>query len=293
MSNRGGKFVFVMDYGGQQAILKCDSNDYKPLPQNNYQSLSEITQGSSASFKQFERLVATRVRREVMNNSAQTDSQIVNIMWGPGYKEYLGSGVTQTRRWAAMEGLWSLLHQNEFILLQYLQDYEHLLTIHGSCGSFYLEEMAPPGHIYNSPLNNLLFWRSPSWEQRAKLALKLLDLVEYTETKFPEPLHLCDLTPSNLGVGRDGEVRAIDVDTSFLDTHMSRVLQYGLEPTHRRPQACQKHEDCSFDYCEGWCNLDTGSCTPYRINNNLQVSCSKWIYFNQSNGTYTRYSGMI
>ena len=159
-------------------------------------------------------------------------------------------------RASAINTIWSLTQQNEYNLLQYFRTNEHLPRVLGTCGHVYAVESAPPGLLDPS------LFTTTTWRERVHLVIGILDLVSSFEKDFKEPLHMCDIKGNNFGIGNDGRVKVIDVDTVFF---LGDLL-------NQFTGNCTRHEDCDFFDCQALCDVDTHHCKKKVLNNNLQVS---------------------
>ena len=161
-----------------------------------------------------------------------------------------------------MHSLWLALEEEEYITMKSLQFNHHIPQILGTCGPIYGMEYSPPGPILSFRMS-LLSSHKP-WEERAIIALGLLDLIESFADigHVHKQLHLCDIKGENFGIGRDGVIKAIDVDMAFVEHKLGDELGYS---------SCTQHKDCDFFDCWGWCDYKNNKCTRLRRNNNLQV----------------------
>lgn len=111
----------------------------------------------------------------------------------------------QGPRWRGqLASLWSLLQQEEFVLLSLLQDLSrHAPPVLGSCGHFYAVEYLAAG----SPHHTALFPLGGASRGLARaisdMALSFLDLVSHFDNDFSHRLHLCDVKPENFAIRRD------------------------------------------------------------------------------------------
>jgi len=190
----------------------------------------------------------------------ENGSKLLALMWPDSYKHFLdhrsGSRLYQV---IAMNTVWSLTQQSEYVQLQYFNKNKHLPQVLGTCGHFYAVEYAPSG------LLDPIFFdvtTSTNWRKRAHLALGVLDVLSSFEKDFPEPLYMCDIKGGQFGVARDGTVKVIDVDTVFLRSELEKQFD----------RTCTGHADCDFFDCQAWCDLTTQQCQKKILNNNLQVS---------------------
>ncbi|KAK3086001.1 hypothetical protein FSP39_011994 [Pinctada imbricata] len=209
-------------------------------------------------------MTRTIFRDRIQSHLKKTDlpSDLFSYLWSMDYYEFVNSKNNDvTAEVAALQSIWSLANQDEYLLIKLYQDLPYIPKLYGSCGGYYLLEFAPPGNI----LNQDFIRYSPSpWKERAKIALQLIELSQSVDKDFYEPLHICDVKGENFGVDTQNVIKLIDLDTIFFNKEMLGHLSSGI---------CSKHEDCDFFDCRGWCNITRNRCTRMRTNNNLQSIC--------------------
>ena len=258
MNYRGGKNVFKMKWMDEMIILKSKKpriDDYDlPL----YTSL----------LSDFTGMVAQSVSMNLpVAQKALTDAQIFSIMWMDDVEKYATRrtvGGEEEVLWqsSAMNSLWSLVQQDEYMILKFFQHFPHMPRIFGTCGHFYALEYMPPGPMLSAGILEMTRIFGHSWSDRAKLALKLLETIHAFDNDLTEVLHMCDMKGENFGISKAGKVVAIDVDMAVFDTKLVSDLSY---------PNCSIHDDCSFFDCQGWCDIPNQKCSGIRVNNNLQV----------------------
>lgn len=156
-----------------------------------------------------------------------------------------------------MDSVWSLIQQEEYLMLRMSQHLPYIPRLHGTCGYMYAVESAPPPQIFYSSVVK------GGWSARVKLALAILDVVRALDSDYHEPLHLCDVKPENFGISDvNNQVKLIDTDCIFRDSTIKQIF-------HNK--SCTSDEDCTFFDCKGWCKRTTYRCSNERVNTNLQV----------------------
>lgn len=176
-------------------------------------------------------------------------------------------------RIAAMQSLWYLINQDEYLFLQFFSVQNFLPKIYGTCGHLYAMEYAPTMTVLNPGLGEMFF--KSSWNERALIAVQILDLLLLLDTGFPHPVHLCDIKGENFGINTNEHIVPIDMDSVFLRPELEKMMG----------DDCEKHSDCHFFDCRGRCKLAAenyaktdssekkGTCHKKVYNSNLQVSC--------------------
>jgi len=186
------------------------------------------------------------------------EQNIYTELWSMDFEDYVKKSPNPETDYTALKNIWSLLNQDEYLLVKVNQHLSYVPKLYGTCGSFYALEYAPPTDIL-SP--SLFQYDSLAWKKRAMSAVKLLNLAQSLNVDLYEPVHICDVKEENFGIGSDNLIKIIDLDSLFFHETMMRNL---ADPK------CTQHEDCDFFDCRGWCN-ESGLCTPQRSNDNVQV----------------------
>ncbi|ELK11130.1 hypothetical protein PAL_GLEAN10017173 [Pteropus alecto] len=245
-----GKKVLQADWRGRPVILKSKAEAFSSFRPP---SLLEDPAGDGdqdVPEAELLLLVAGEVRSAL---GLELSNSSLGPLWpGPRGQHWRGQ----------LASLWSLLQQEEFVLLSLLQGLSrHALPVLGSCGHFYAVEYLAAG----SPRHSALFPLDGASRSQAQavsdMALSFLDLVSHFDNDFSHRLHLCDVKPENFAIRRDFTVVAIDVDMAFFEPKMREILE----------QNCTGDEDCNFFDCFSKCDLRVNKCGAQRVNSNLQV----------------------
>lgn len=191
-----GKKVLQADWRGRPVILKSKEEAFSSFQPPSL--LEDPAEDGGQGFPEAELLLL--VAGEVKSTlGLELSAGSLGPLWpgrrGPRWRGQLAS-------------LWSLLQQEEFVLLSMLQGLsQHTLPVLGSCGHFYAVEYLAAG----SPRHSALFpldgaSRGPA-QAISDMALSFLDLVRHFDNDFSHRLHLCDVKPENFAIRRDLTVR--------------------------------------------------------------------------------------
>ena len=183
--------------------------------------------------------------------NSTTPKEMLALMWKPH--------VLPNLTFTEMSSLWLLLHRDEFIRFQILQNLQHIPRVYGFCGRFYAVEKV----VSLEKITTRYFRSALPWKTRVKISLDLLDLAkELSSTPLGE-LHHCDIQPANFGLRGGIRTVSLDVDTVFTTKQIQDFLE---QPT------CNTDLDCEFFDCLSACNKTSRHCTRTLLTNNLQVS---------------------
>lgn len=156
-----------------------------------------------------------------------------------------------------MRSLWTLVQQEEYTKLQLLQGCKHVPQIYGFCGKYYAMERVKSLGDYTNVMTLPL-----PWPKRVGITVELLEAINSLKHTFIGRLTHCDVQPGNFGLGHDGRVVTLDIDTVFTQTQMDLYMAQGN---------CTSNNDCSFFDCISECVV--GKCSNHIITNNLHVVC--------------------
>ena len=185
---------------------------------------------------------------------------LYSFLWGKDFESFVKNSPIPNAEAVAVQTIWSLSHQLEYIFNVYLKDQSFVPKIYGTCGPAYISEYTPAVSNLEA---GLFAWMWPSaFRKRVKVALEIMRLLEVFDHGLEQPLHLCDVKPDNFGVRANGEVTLVDSDCATFQ-----------EPLHISffSGNCTSHDDCDFFDCRGYCDGLSGKCRQIRTNNNLQV----------------------
>ncbi|XP_070177305.1 divergent protein kinase domain 1B-like [Littorina saxatilis] len=170
------------------------------------------------------------------------------------------------------QSLWRLVHKREFLVMFIFQHSYGFPALNGTCGSLFGFQYPDVSAIYNKnvfPLNILSSsahtWFLPSWQQRAKVAVGILDVMfdiyEDNHIKF----FMCDVKPTAIGHGPTHE--AIVTDARHI--YSSAMLANALEN-----RTCSHDHHCHFShYCTTMCDTRRQQCTGEITKPTLWQAC--------------------
>ena len=192
-----GKKVLQADWRGRPVILKSKEEAFSSFrPPGLLGALAEDG-GSVLPEAELLLLVAGEVRSTL---GLELSTRSLGPLW-PGRRG---------PRWPGqLASLWSLVQQEEFVLLSVLRGLSpHAPPVLGSCGHFYAVEYLAAGSAHHGalfPLDGVPWGRARAISD---MALSFLDLVRQFDQDFSHRLHLCDVKPENFAIRRDLTVSA-------------------------------------------------------------------------------------
>ncbi|CAI9716718.1 Hypothetical predicted protein [Octopus vulgaris] len=255
---REGKVVIIANTEKQKhpLILKSSQHEYK-----NFNTISLKIDGHMEypNMDLFRRLIHESVYLNLGINLTK-GIDVIEQVWSMNPLTFMQTVKGfPTASHILMDSVWSLIQQEEYLMLRMSQHLPYIPRLHGTCGYMYAVESAPPPQIFYSSVVK------GGWSARVKLALAILDVVRALDSDYHEPLHLCDVKPENFGISDvNNQVKLIDTDCIFRDSTIRQIFQN---------ISCRRDEDCKFFDCKGWCKRKVDKCANERINTNLQVVC--------------------
>ncbi|XP_014662567.1 PREDICTED: protein FAM69C-like isoform X2 [Priapulus caudatus] len=260
MNYNEGKQVYHVKLNDNDIVLKSERRSFYNFPTLGY----DLPNGSHIfpSLQEFSRIVRESLWLNArFNFSHISDTTALNSIWSMQFQQFVGSSESLH---AAMLSLWSLLQQDEYVMLVRLLHNTHFPHVLGTCGHFYAIDYIPSDAI----LSPRLVTGGDDWSLRAHVARQFLELAASLDRDFGERVHICDVKADNFGLGADLGVYVIDADSVLVDSRLRAEFAFTTSNEN-----CSSHEACSFFDCLTLCNFETGWCQPQRINSNLQVIC--------------------
>lgn len=187
-----GKKVLQADWRGRPVILKAKEEAFSSFRPLGLLQDPAAEDGQALPEAELRLLVAGEVRSAL-------GLELSSGSLGPLWPRLRG------RRWRGrLASLWSLLQQEEFVLLSLLQGLSrHALPVLGSCGHFYAVEYLAAGSPRHPALFPLAGASRGVARAISRVALSFLDLVSHFDNDFSHRLHLCDIKPENFAIRRD------------------------------------------------------------------------------------------
>ena len=252
---QGGKVTILGQMFNRTMVLKAKRpymRDYDPVF---YSTDAYI---NLPSYKEFNNLLRETLKYNL--NVDNSEFNIANKLWTFHLDDYIDNSKKQL---AAMQSLWSLAQQDDYLYMKYLAGSRYVPKIYGSCGHIYAMEYSPPGSLLNPDFLQVSHLTDPPWDKRVMLALLVLELVRYFDEQFHEKLHICDVKGDNFGVTLSGALKVIDWDMVLFESRLNSWF---------KEFNCSHTSQCAFLDCYSTCDTTTNRCIPQRINTNLQVS---------------------
>ena len=176
---------------------------------------------------------------------------------------------------AEAKTIWSLIQHNEFLILLIFQDTDYVPALKGFCGDMYAYEMVEYSYLFNiqkSGIKKLLFpnsymWGLPEWNQRAKIAVGLL---EFTMETFQHgthgPFYMCGVSELNIGYTGKYDMKVADV---------SELIPRATLGAYFNDRTCSSSDDCVYSkQCVTHCHVKTKKCSDDVLHPNIQLVCS-------------------
>ena len=139
----------------------------------------------------------------------------------------------------------------------------------GHCGVIYATTyMKDTGLLWalSNPLGSIIPWKFQS-----RIAIGFLDLVTRLDNVPFGPLYLCDVQMPNFGlqfIHSFPIVRVIDTDAAFFESYIYHWIKSS------NYSDCSSDSDCSIFQCHVRCNMQTYTCFPKVLSNNLMNICN-------------------
>ena len=244
----GGKLVAFAEWKNRSVTLKVGRENKASLKLK-----------KKLTFQNFSKRVRARISFLYNATYNGSDVQLLTQLW-TGSKQTSDVTTSLLTQHAFMTSLWSLVQQSEFLYSRYFG--KHSTRILGTCGYMYAAEFAPRSHLLDVDAAHLFRLKRHLWQDRALLAVKLMDASESSLRDFHEPLYFCDTSRENWVLTRDARLVAIDTD-SFLFKSRAESEMASLP--------CSTHSDCHIAKCQGRCDVTSRRCSRYIATNNLQV----------------------
>ncbi|GFT39950.1 hypothetical protein NPIL_10431 [Nephila pilipes] len=256
----GKDVVFQATYFDNHVVMKSSKLNSEDFDQVYYTNEDGVKVHPSISI--FYSMIANTIQSELNVNITSLNNKSLDILtklWTRNMKNFPHLPVAVQN--AAMNNIWFLVQQNEYLLMKYYEDLNIFPKIIGTCGPFYVVE-------FIQPLNNYFIMFYPSWKEdftkRAELALKLLNFLEDTEKHFPF-LHFCDVKVGHFGLDKNGDIKLLDMDMVFFEESLIKNIN--------AIQNCTENQDCYFIDCQGSCDTTSKRCEAKVLDNNFQRVC--------------------
>lgn len=172
---------------------------------------------------------------------AETNSGLFTQLW-PGDEAFGTKTVLKPSMALSLRGL---VEQREYLYLRLLGHQPYIPSVLATCGHIYATEYAPVTSSLDPDWHTGALSQYRPWAERRNIALQLLSIIKSLDTDFEEPIHFCDMKGINFGMTPKGQLKVIDVGTTYFKSFRERKTSW---------LKCNKHSDCDFLYCMGQCN---------------------------------------
>ena len=210
--------------------------------------------------------------REILKSTVKFDfaidlshvDDIFSYLWGENVAKYAkNTKFPKVQNVTIVQTIYALIRQLEYTFYLLHKEKSFVPKIYGTCGPAYLLEYTPAISQYESGVPSINWLFTPSFRNRAKIALDILKLLKTLDNDLHQPLHLCDVKGDNFGIRDNGEITLIDTDCATFQDNLFGTFFL---------DNCTSHHDCDFFDCHGYCDTVKGKCRQIRTNNNLQVT---------------------
>ena len=191
---------------------------------------------------------------------AETNSGLFTQLW-PGDEAFGTKTVLKPSMALSLRGL---VEQREYLYLRLLGHQPYIPSVLATCGHIYATEYAPVTSSLDPDWHTVALSHHRPWEERRNVALQLLHIIDSLDKDFQEPIHFCDMKGINFGMTFSGQLKVIDIDTTYFQS---------LRAIHASRRKCSSHHHCDYIYCMGRCNFHRNKCEKKLANNNLQAAC--------------------
>lgn len=250
--------VFEAEYFEDHVVVKSSKLNYDDFSQISYED--EGGNQIHPTIDMFLRMIVDTIQTNLDITVKPFDNQSLNLLtkiWTRNMKNF--HELPFSIQHAAMNNIWFLTQQTEYLLMKYYEDLNVFPKVMGTCGPYYAVEFV-------QPLNNYFLMLYPSWKEgfnkRAELALKVLSFLEDSEKHFPF-LHFCDIKVGHFGLDKNNNIKLLDLDMVFYESSLIQNM-IGINN-------CTSDDDCSFIDCKGICDIPVQKCQAKVMNNNFQV----------------------
>ncbi|XP_002735748.2 divergent protein kinase domain 1A-like [Saccoglossus kowalevskii] len=179
---------------------------------------------------------------------------------------------------AEAKTMWALLQNSEFFMTMVLKDSDHIPKLEGFCGDLFIVEEVMVDRVYglelpgivntfvpNSYKQRMDQWFTPTWPQKAHIAVGMLEFIEEIFHGQNGNFYMCDLTEHSIGFTDKHEVKVINFANLVPETTLSQVL---------RERHCTVNTDCTYaENCMSLCDSTSHQCTGQVVHPNLQKVC--------------------
>ncbi|XP_040571455.1 divergent protein kinase domain 1C isoform X1 [Lepeophtheirus salmonis] len=249
--HQGKEIVFSAKHGILREKVIVKSLRMELNDENTFKSTYRLEE--YPTFSEYESMIRTFIR-----DNYNLQIQSLEEIWNDS------DGVNSSLTPHQMEIVWSLVNDNEYVLVKFFSSHGIFPELMGTCGSFFIVEKLNPIPYPSVFPQKIKF---DDFVDRIKIASSLLEALDKLSKVHSEPLYLCDVKKEHFGISfMTGGVKFLDLDSVFTKTILDRSIGDGSD--------CVKDKDCRFFDCTGKCGHHK-KCVTGVVNNNFNIVCDK------------------
>ncbi|XP_074654046.1 divergent protein kinase domain 1A-like isoform X2 [Tubulanus polymorphus] len=166
--------------------------------------------------------------------------------------------------------IWSLIQNNEFLLLLVFQGSHYVSELRGFCGDFYAVEYVLQNSLPVLPPTGInRYWSSLydiAWHKKVKICIGLLEFtLEAYQHGADGSFYMCDLGEHTIGYTKNYEARVTNLALTFPRKTLHRYVKRHF---------CNADADCVYTrQCQTTCDRATRRCSADLVRPNLVYVC--------------------
>jgi hypothetical protein len=145
------RFRHIPSFLALKKLGPMEGRHFEPLNLDTYKNKSLTAESME--------IAKTIMNNIISSNTLVTFKSVKDIftrLWTTDFTSFVKNAKYPGADVVAMESLWSLINQDEFLFMSVFQDVPFIPKIYGSCGAYYVTEFAPPGQILSPSFHYIL-----------------------------------------------------------------------------------------------------------------------------------------
>ncbi|XP_040571461.1 divergent protein kinase domain 1B isoform X2 [Lepeophtheirus salmonis] len=201
--HQGKEIVFSAKHGILREKVIVKSLRMELNDENTFKSTYRLEE--YPTFSEYESMIRTFIR-----DNYNLQIQSLEEIWNDS------DGVNSSLTPHQMEIVWSLVNDNEYVLVKFFSSHGIFPELMGTCGSFFIVEKLNPIPYPSVFPQKIKF---DDFVDRIKIASSLLEALDKLSKVHSEPLYLCDVKKEHFGISfMTGGVKFLDLDSVFTKT---------------------------------------------------------------------------